>query len=131
MLPLLPIAIAALATMPVGFLWYSPLLFGKPWMHLSKIHHTQMKKGPGVFPFIVALFSSFVVAAMMSVLIHVLIIGTLQGAWKLGLLLWFTFDFLPSWMRHLFDKRPAELILINSGHMAANILVIAWVLMAM
>ena len=131
MLPILPIAVAALATMPIGFLWYSPLLFATPWMHLSKVHHTQMKKGPGVFPFFVALFSSVVIAAIMSVLMHYLNISTVHSASKLGLLLWFAFDFLPSWMRHLFDRRPAELVLINSGHMAANILAIGWILVAM
>ena len=31
-LNLLAILVAAIATMIVGFLWYSPLLFAKPWM---------------------------------------------------------------------------------------------------
>jgi hypothetical protein len=31
-LNLLAILVAAIATMPIGFLWYSPLLFANPWM---------------------------------------------------------------------------------------------------
>ncbi|NOS66998.1 MAG: DUF1761 domain-containing protein [Candidatus Peribacteraceae bacterium] len=131
MLQFSSILVAALATMPVGYLWYSPFLFAKPWMHLNKIHHTQMKKGPGVFPLLVSLFSGIVIAFLISVLMNIAGIHTLGRAWKLGLLLWFGFDFLPGFMRYLFDKRPLELLLINSGHAAANIIVICWVLMLM
>ena len=31
-LNLLAILVAAIATMPIGFLWYFPLLFANPWM---------------------------------------------------------------------------------------------------
>ena len=129
MLPLTPIVVAGLATMPVGFLWYSSFLFAKPWMRLNKIHH--MQKGPGMFPFLVSFFSGVVTAFLISMLVGLIGIQTLSGALKLGLLLWFGFDFVPGWMRQLFDKRPFELLLINSGHAAANVLVICWVLMMM
>lgn len=125
------ILVAGLATMPVGYLWYSPLLFAKPWMHLNKIHHMQVRKGPGVLPLLTSLFSGIVLAFLLSVLIDSIGIHTLPRAWKLGLLLWFGFDFLPGFMRHLFDKRPFELLLINSGHVAANVIVICWVLLLM
>lgn len=128
MLDPLPMFLAALATMPVGFLWYSPALFAKPWLAMSKIPAGKMKKGPGIFPFVVSLFSGFVMAFLIGMLMVLIGIDTLQGAWKLGLLLWFGFDFVPGWMRHLFDRRPLGLFLINTGHMAANVLVIGWVL---
>ena len=128
-LPILPIFIAGLATMPIGFLWFSPFLFAHSWMKMSKIHPQHVKNGPGAFPFVVSLFSGVVMAFMLSLLITMMKIPTLQGAWKLGLLLWFAFDFVPGWMQHLFDRRPLGLLLINSGHTAANILLIGWILM--
>ena len=131
MLPLTPILVAGLATMPVGFLWYSPFLFAQPWMQANKIHHMQVKKGPGIFPLLVSFFSGVLMAFLISVLVHSLNIQTLSDSWKLGLLLWFGFDFVPGWTRHLFEKRPMELLLINSGHTAANVLVICLVLFLM
>ncbi len=131
MLPLTPILVAGLATMPIGFLWYSPMLFVKPWVRLNKIHHMQMKKGPGIFPLLVSFFSGIVLAFLISMLIRSLGIQTLSDAWKISLLLWFGFDFVPGWVRQLFDKRPLELLLINSGHSAANVMVVCWVLMLM
>ena len=35
-LNLLAIFVAGLSTMAVGFLWYSPLLFAKPWMRENR-----------------------------------------------------------------------------------------------
>jgi len=50
---LLAVLVAAVATMIVGFLWYSPLLFAKPWMTLmgydpnDKTKQEEMRKGAG------------------------------------------------------------------------------------
>jgi hypothetical protein len=131
MLPFTPVLVAALATMPIGYVWYSPWLFAKPWMKYNNIHHMQMKKSPGIFPFAISLFSAIVLAFYISFLVDYMEIQTLQGAWRAAFLGWFAFDFVPGWMRQLFDKRPFELLMINSGHAAANVLVITWVLMLM
>ncbi|MGA8765091.1 MAG: DUF1761 domain-containing protein, partial [Candidatus Sulfotelmatobacter sp.] len=48
------VLVGALATMVVGFLWYSPLLFAKPWMVLmgydpnDKAKQAEMQKGAGM-----------------------------------------------------------------------------------
>src|ERR671924_8233 len=50
----LPVVVAALSTMVIGFLWYSPILFAKPWMRAAgyDINDTaameKMRKGAGV-----------------------------------------------------------------------------------
>ena len=47
------VVLAAVATMAVGFLWYSPLLFAKPWMSAmgydpnDKAGLEEMRKGAG------------------------------------------------------------------------------------
>ncbi len=129
MLALPSIFLAALATIPLGFLWYSPLFFAAPWMKMNAISTKKMKDGPGVMPFFFTLLTSLVLASLMSLLIGFLNIATLTDAWKIGTMLWFGFDFLPSLTRSLFSKRPLALVLIDSGHQAANILLIAWILM--
>src|SRR6266851_4251343 len=50
---LLAVLVAAISTMAVGFLWYSPLLFAKPWMREmgydpnDKARMEEMKKSAG------------------------------------------------------------------------------------
>jgi hypothetical protein len=39
------ILVAALAPLVVGFIWYSPLLFGKAWMKETNLTDEELKKG--------------------------------------------------------------------------------------
>ena len=39
------LVVAALASMVVGWLWYSPVLFGKTWMRLAKIKKGKDNSG--------------------------------------------------------------------------------------
>jgi hypothetical protein len=64
----LPILVAAISTMVVGFLWYSPLLFAKSWMREmgydpnDKARMEEMKKNAGPAyggSFVASLLSAF------------------------------------------------------------------------
>ena len=68
---LLAVLVAAISTMIVGFLWYSPLLFAKPWMRemgydsddKAKIQQMQKSAGPAYAgSFVASLISAFVLA---------------------------------------------------------------------
>ena len=123
----LPIAIAALASIVLGFVWYSPALFAKPWTRLNGLHNKKMKMT--VTPFLATFLTSVVLAVLLRALIIAFKVTVLSNAWKVGLLLWFGFDFMPSLTRSLFSRKSLELVLIDSGHQAANILVMSWILM--
>jgi len=67
-LNLLAVLVAAVSTMVVGFLWYSPILFAKPWMREmgydpdDKAKVQEMQKSAGLAylgSFIVSLVSAF------------------------------------------------------------------------
>jgi uncharacterized protein DUF1761 len=63
------VLVCALATMVVGFLWYSPLLFAKPWMVLmginpddkAKLAEMQKSAGPSYMLALLASLASAVV----------------------------------------------------------------------
>jgi hypothetical protein len=68
---LLPVLVAAVATMVIGFLWYSPALFARPWMLAmgydpnDKAKLDEMRKGAGkiyAIAFVASLVSAFVLA---------------------------------------------------------------------
>src|SRR5438034_838166 len=70
----LAILVAAMSTMVVGFLWYSPLLFAKPWMKEmgydpdDKVKMEEMKKTAGpayVGSFVAGLISAFTLALIL------------------------------------------------------------------
>ena len=68
---LLAVLVAAISTMVVGFLWYSPLLFAKPWMRemgydpqdKARVQEMQKSAGPAYLgSFLASLVSAFVLA---------------------------------------------------------------------
>ncbi|MSR86917.1 DUF1761 domain-containing protein [Candidatus Peribacteria bacterium] len=120
---------AAAATVPVGALWYSPVLFAKPWMKLNGINPKKKAKCGYFLPFAATFGTSIVLAFLLSLLFALLKITVLVDAWKISTLLWFGLDFMPNLTRALFAKKPVELVLIDSGHSATNIIVATGVLM--
>src|SRR5215471_7605371 len=81
---------AAVATMVLGFLWYSPVLFANPWMKLmgydpnDKAKIAEMQKGAGPaygMSFIVSLLA----AAVLSKIITISSVTTALYGIKIGL----------------------------------------------
>jgi hypothetical protein len=70
------VLVSAVATMVVGFLWYSPALFANPWMKLmgydpndkAKIAEMQKSAGPSYFMSLIAsILSAFVLGKLIAV----------------------------------------------------------------
>jgi hypothetical protein len=68
----LSVFIAAVASMVVGFAWYSPTLFGNQWMKYMGLNMKSIKKAQKemgslyMLSFVVALFSAFVLSHVMT-----------------------------------------------------------------
>src|SRR5258708_31971905 len=93
---IVPVFAAALATMALGFLWYSPLLFAKPWMILmgydpnDKAKLDEMRKGAGKMyglSFVASLVSAFVLAKI----IDVTTVNTALYGMKIAFAVWLGF----------------------------------------
>jgi uncharacterized protein DUF1761 len=115
------VALAAVATMLVGFLWYSPLLFAKPWMHAmgydpeDKSKLAEMQKGAGVM-YSIALVASLVSAFVLAkILVGMTIASPLYGM-KIGFAVWLAFVATVQLTDKLFGQRPTKLFLINTGY---------------
>jgi hypothetical protein len=118
---LLPVLVAAIATMVVGFLWYSPLLFAKPWMVLmgydpnDKTALEKMQKSAGKsygISFLASLVSAFVLAKI----ILVFTVNSALYGMKVGFAVWLGFVATVQLTDVLFARRPAKLYLINTGY---------------
>jgi surface polysaccharide O-acyltransferase-like enzyme len=114
------VLVAGAATMPLGFLWYSPMLFANPWMKLmgydpndkAKIAEMQKSAGPSyLMSFIASILSAAVLAKIISIASNP---SPLHGV-KIGLVVWLGFVTTVQMTNALFSRQPAKLYAINTG----------------
>ena len=115
------VALAAVATMVLGFLWYSPWLFARAWTiamgydpdDKAKIAEMQKNAGPiyGI-ALVASLASAFVLA---KIVVGMTIASPLYGM-KVGFAVWLAFVATVQLTDKLFGQRPMKLFLINTGY---------------
>jgi hypothetical protein len=124
---------AAVATMVVGFLWYSPILFARPWMIAmgydpeDKAKIEELRKGAGriyALTFVLSLIGAFVLAKIISGLT----IATVPYGMKVGLAVWAGFVLPVQWTDQMFSRRPFKLLVINTGYQLVCFLVMGAIL---
>jgi hypothetical protein len=124
---------AAIATMIVGFIWYSPALFARPWMVAmgydpdDKTKIEEMRKGAGKMysiTFILSLLGAFVLAKIISGLT----IETVYHGVKVAFGVWLGFLMPVQLTDKMFSRRPFNLFLINTGYQLAAFLVMGAIL---
>ena len=112
---------SAVATMVIGFLWYSPVLFGKPWMlamgydpeDKAKIAEMQKTAGPKYgIAFLASLLSAFMLG---KITFHLAVSSYYYGI-KVGFGVWLAFVMTVQLTDKLFSNRPLKLFLINTGY---------------
>jgi hypothetical protein len=114
------VLVAAVATMIVGFLWYSPLLFAKPWIILmgydpnDKAKLKEMQQGAGKM-YCMTFVASLVAAGVLAKIISLTTIHSLLYGAKVGFAVWLGFVTTVQLTDMLFGKRPTKLYLINTG----------------
>jgi|SRR5882762_5283719 len=112
---------AGVATMVIGFLWYSPLLFAKPWMLAmgydpeDKAKLAEMQKSAGPM-YGIAFLASLLTAFVLGKIIYNLSINTALYGMKVGFAVWLGFVATVQLTDKLFGKRPLKLFLINAGY---------------
>jgi surface polysaccharide O-acyltransferase-like enzyme len=118
---LLAVLASAVATMVLGFLWYSPVLFANPWMKLmgydpndkAKIAEMQKSAGPTYF---MSLIASILAAFVLGKLIAVSGFSTAVDGLKIGLVVWLGFVTTVQLTNALFSRQPFKLYMINTGY---------------
>jgi len=124
---------AAIATMIVGFVWYSPALFARPWMVAmgydpdDKTKSEEMRKGAAKMysiAFILCLLGAFVLAKI----IAGLTINTALYGMKVGFAVWLGFLMPVQLTDKMFSQRPFKLFLINTGYQLVAYLVMGAIL---
>jgi hypothetical protein len=129
----LAILVAAISTMVLGFLWYSPVLFAKPWMREmgydlnDKARMGEMKKSAGPAyggSFVASLVSAFVLALLFNWFQNY----TVRFGLLVGFHVWLGFVATVQFTGALFMKQSMKLFAINTGYQLVCYLVMGAIL---
>jgi hypothetical protein len=120
--------VALVATQVLGFLWYSNILFAKPWMKaIGKTEkQLQAEASPTVY-----VYSMVGAAVMLLVLVNVLRwVGVTETTPAIGiaLMIWLGFVATSSSMNTAFQDKKWNLWAINNGYHVVNAVISAAIL---
>ncbi len=117
---------AAVAVLVLGWLWYSPLLFFKPWMRLrgmdpiAAMAGAKMPAGKLLIELVRCLVLAYVIARFMAMLG----VSGWMGAVHLGLFLWIGFPVILLAGSVLWENVPWKVAAIHAGDWLVKLLVI-------
>lgn len=130
----LAVLIAAVASMVVGFLWYSQAVFGKPWMKLmgysaENLRSEQKKMGPYyALSLVGALVMAFVLSHVSSLSEAYYANGMLMTGLTTGFWMWFGFVAPVQMTDTIFGSKKWSLFAINTGYQLASLLLMGAIL---
>jgi uncharacterized protein DUF1761 len=122
----LAVVVAAVAVFVLGWLWYSPLLFLKPWMRLRGMDPVAAMAGAKMpaGKLLVELARCLVLAYVIACLVALLGLGSWMGAVRLGLFLWIGFPVILLTGSVLWENVPWKVAAIHAGDWLVKLLVI-------
>ena len=129
----LAVLVAAILTMLVGFLWYSPVLFAKPWMKEmgydpnDKARTAEMKKSAGP-AYAGSLLASLLSAFVLALFLHWMRAEGARTGATTGFHVWLGFVATVQFTGALFTRQSKKLFAINTGYQLLCYLVMGAIL---
>ncbi len=124
----LAVLLAAVAYMILGAFWYSPALFGKQWMKLIGLSKNGMKKDNVSSLYLVSFITGLIMAFVLSQFIQLAHAVTYFEAMRIALWSWIGFIAPFGLTGTMFQSKPPQLFLIDSGYYLVSLLLMAIVL---
>ncbi len=127
----LAVVLATLSSMVVGAVWYTPQLFGKSWMKLTKVDPSKTPTNPGKIyglTLLASLLTAFVLAHMSYMASQFFDTSFLSTAVTTAFWLWLGFTVSRLLVHDLFENRPIKLTVLNAGHELATVMVMALII---
>lgn len=130
----LAVLIAAIASMVVGFLWYSPFILGKPWMKEKGYTAEGLKKEQKemgkwyIVSFVLALITSYILFHVMTLSMSFFHYSKLQTGVTTAIFMWLGFIMPTQLTATLFGGKNLKLFGIDTGYQLVSVLVMGVVL---
>ena len=122
----LAVLVAALVVFVLGWLWYSPLLFYKPWMRAKGIDPAVAMSGAKMpaGKLVIELVRCIVLAYIIARFAALLGISSWMGAVHFGAMLWIGFPVILLTGSVLWENVPVKVAAIHAGDWLVKLLVI-------
>lgn len=124
----LAVLVAAVAYWILGALWYSPVLFAKPWQKYVQI--TEEDKKNMVMPMVLSFIGFFIICLGMAIFTTYMLPADMVRGLKIAILAGIVFMFVPKWINSLYGKTPATLLLIDAGYHFVGFIIAALIITA-
>ena len=124
----LAVLVAAISTMIVGSLWYSPLLLGKLWMKHSGVTEHEAKNTNMAKTYGIMFLGSLVMCFVMSHFIDYVGAKDASAGATAAIWLWLGFVVTVGVGGVLFEKKPWALYLINMGYQLVSMVIVGAIL---
>lgn len=127
----LALVVAAFAATALGALWYTPKVFGTPWMRAAGITPGPMSEADkkGMLPRVLVGFVCQLVTAYVFVHFASLFgVASVSGALQLAFWAWLGFTAVTTMQPILWEKKPIMYFVINAGYQLASFVLIAVIL---
>lgn len=127
---LAPIVVATIANMALGFLWYSPYLFGTQWIKFMGLTEKSMKEAKKKMGPIygLATLGALVMAYVLALVLSQLNIMTMEKALQIVFWLWLGFVMPVQLTEVIFGGKKFQIFFINTGYQLVSMLVMALIL---
>lgn len=130
----LAVLVAGVASMAVGFIWYGPLLFAKPWMKLMghttetmKKAQSEMGKSYGI-SFVLSLIMAYVLTHVMALSGNFYNYSSVMTGLTSAFWMWVGFVMPVQATDVLFGSKKGKLFAINTGYQLVSLLAMGVVL---
>ena len=108
------VALCGVASLVLGGIWYSPMLFAKPWQTAAGLSDEQAQSGNMAVIFGGAFLLSVIAAAVFAIFLGTeMALGAATAAGFSAGLCWVAASY---GINYLFERRPMRLLLINGGY---------------
>jgi hypothetical protein len=122
----LAVLVAAITVFVLGWLWYSPFLFYKPWMRARGVDPAVAMAGAKMpaGKLVIELVRCIVLAYVIARFVALLGITSWMGAVHFGVMLWIGFPVILLVGSVLWDNTPVKVAAIHAGDWLVKLLVI-------
>jgi uncharacterized protein YacL len=125
---LVAVVVAIIAAFIVGWLWYSPVLFGRTWMRLMGVTPESMKDISVRDSYLGNILGTVIMAVVIAVLFSYADINTPTEAISWSLLIWLGIVMPFGFNDVVFGKKHWRLWFLNGGHQLLTLLVMGYII---
>lgn len=118
----LAVIVAAVVNMGIGSLWYSKVLFGKPWRAMMGITEEKMKARNPMKAMLGATLAGLLMAYVLAHIVEYANSTTVEGGLQAGFWVWLGFIATYGLNSVLFEQKPWKLYAINVGNYFVSLL---------